>query len=574
MWCQKWGQPLLIMFQLLTLRLICYSTAATLLPAATAFYLANRTFIIDWKILSVEGTSVYASIILDPIGLIFRFTVMFIAANVYLFALGYMADDGHQHRFGQLILLFVLSINFLIYSPNIVSLLLGWDGLGLTSFLLVIYYQNPYSVGAGLITALTNRIGDVAIIVGIAVMLTSGSWHLFRQQPMAPLAILVVLAAITKSAQFPFCSWLPMAIAAPTPVSALVHSSTLVTAGVFLLIRFYPVLSLSHAAPTMLLITGRITILLAGISASAEFDFKKIVAFSTLRQLGVMIFSLGLGIPNLAFFHLLTHAMFKALLFLCVGTAIHLHGHMQDLRIMGNLAPRVPAIQAGILLSNLALCGIPFLRGFYSKDLILEFGISAKIGWIIIILLTSATVLTSTYSIRRTVVTQTSSALRPSLTNIEVGFTHFTAPVVALSMMAVAWGASLNWLMIPTPTACLSQATGKLPLIMILAGTAFAFILLKKESPLSLPPFLQDAAANMWFLTTFSSQYIITQPIKLGFTLLSTVDQGWVEQTVRQSTNFSVQSTLRHFDGLGANAPTTLLLLTILIFLPLAVLFA
>lgn len=168
-------------------------------------------------------------------------------------------------------------------------------------------------------------------------------------------------------------------MAAPTPVSALVHSSTLVTAGVFLLIRFYPVLSQSPYTHIALLLTGRITMLLAGISASVEFDFKKIVAFSTLSQLGVIIFRLGLGMPNLAFFHLLTHAIFKALLFLCVGTAIHLHGHMQDLRVIGNLVTRVPIIQTGMMMSNLALCGIPFLRGFYSKDLILEFGVSAQI---------------------------------------------------------------------------------------------------------------------------------------------------------------------------------------------------
>lgn len=233
-------------------------------------------------------------------------------------------------------------------------------------------------------------------------------------------------------------------MAAPTPVSALVHSSTLVTAGVFLLIRYYPVLSQSPFCLPALLITGRVTILLAGISASVESDFKKIVAFSTLSQLGVIIFRLGLGMPILAFFHLLTHAIFKALLFLCVGTVIHFHGHMQDLRVMGNLVQRLPVIQVGIVVANLALCGIPFLSGFYSKDRILELGLSYELSWALIIILIAATTLTSAYSLRRILVTQIIPVLRPSLTNAEVGFIHFSAPVLALRAIAVTWGATLN----------------------------------------------------------------------------------------------------------------------------------
>jgi len=228
-----------------------------------------------------------------------------------------------------------------------------------------------------------------------------------------------------------------MAMAAPTPVSALVHSSTLVTAGVFLLIRFHPVITTSNTAHNSLLLTGCITMLLAGTSAFAEFDFKKIVAFSTLSQLGVIIFALGLGMPGLAFFHLLTHAMFKALLFLCVGTRIHIHSHIQDLRVIGDLPQPAPIIQAGMLIANLALCGIPFLAGFYSKDPILELGLSAHMRWTLLLLLTTATALTSAYSIRRTLASQINPALRPSLANIDANLAHFTTPVAALSTLAV-----------------------------------------------------------------------------------------------------------------------------------------
>ena len=566
------------MAQLLCISSALYAAALLLFPAALTLYLSGQTTIIDWKILSLERTSVYASAILDPIRLIFSFTVMFIAANVYLFAVGYIAEDQTPHRFGQNLFLFVLSMNFLVYSPNLISLLLGWDGLGLTSFLLVIYYQNSYSVGAGIITALTNRIGDVAIILGIATMLTNNSWHLFSQTPLPLVTALVILAAITKSAQFPFCSWLPMAMAAPTPVSALVHSSTLVTAGIFLLIRFYPVLSTFPSAHLALLITGTITILLAGISASVEFDFKKIVAFSTLSQLGVIVFRLGLGMPNLAFFHLLTHAIFKALLFLCVGTAIHIHAHIQDLRVMGNLPIHVPTIQSGILLANLALCGVPFLRGFYSKDIILEFGLTANLAWTLIFLIITATILTSTYSVRRIIVTQANAALRPSLSNMQANFLHFSAPVTALRLIALTWGATLNWTITPTYAPCLRHARSALPLLIILVGVIIAALSLqtsvthhKLHVPSIAVQTVRDAAANMWFLTTFSSQYIINSPLKLGFNLLSTTDQGWVEQTVRQAANVTIQSTLQQLKGLTRNPPTTLLLLAMLVTTPFIV---
>lgn len=250
---------------------------------------------LDWKLLSVTGEAVYMSFVVDGISLLFRFTVLFIAANVYFFSVGYIAEERFSHRFGGILFLFILSINCLIFSPNLVGLLLGWDGLGLTSFLLVVYYQNAYAAGAGLVTALTNRVGDVALLLAITCLLAGGRWHFFRARSGWVGVGLVVLAAITKSAQFPFCSWLPLAMAAPTPVSALVHSSTLVTAGVYLLVRFFPLFRERAGACQRLFMLGRLTSCLAGVAAFVEFDFKKVVAYSTLRQLGVIIVSLGLG---------------------------------------------------------------------------------------------------------------------------------------------------------------------------------------------------------------------------------------------------------------------------------------
>ena len=187
---------------------------------------------------------------------------------------------------------------------------------------------------------------------------------------MELISFLVVLAAMTESAQIPFSSWLPAAMAAHTPVSALVHSSTLVTAGVYLLIRFSP--SFSYWLNVILLLISGLTMFIAGLGANFEFDLRKIIALSTLRQLGFIIITISIGLSGLAFFHLLTHALFKALLFMCAGGVIRSIGDSQDIRFMGGLSVYMPFTSSSLMVSNFALCGMPFLAGFYSRDFILE----------------------------------------------------------------------------------------------------------------------------------------------------------------------------------------------------------
>lgn len=189
-------------------------------------------------------------------------------------------------------------MSFVIFVPNLVAILLGWDGLGLVSFLLVVYYQNYKSLRAGIITVLINRVGDVMILLRIGLISCEGIWsivYFVYDQELSIVVLFILIAGITKSAQIPFSSWLPAAIAAPTPVSALVHSSTLVTAGVFLLIRFYSYLEQATWFKPLLLIIATITMLMAGMAANLENDLKKVIALSTLRQLGVIMASLGLG---------------------------------------------------------------------------------------------------------------------------------------------------------------------------------------------------------------------------------------------------------------------------------------
>lgn len=258
------------------------------------------------------------------------------------------------------------------------------------------------------------------------------------------ISLALILAAITKSAQVPFSSWLPAAMAAPTPVSALVHSSTLVTAGVFLLFRFYPTLSSQPGFNSILLIMATLTSLMAGLRAITECDIKKIIALSTLRQLGVIMVRLGLNAPFLAFFHLITHALFKALLFLCAGTLIHLHHHSQDLRYMGNLLAQTPSIAAAIIISNLALCGTPFLAGFYSKDAILEFALFHFSNVPILILFFFATGLTVAYTTRFLLAVLWGPPNISPLHPISDKDIFCTTPTFILAISSVVGGASLN----------------------------------------------------------------------------------------------------------------------------------
>ncbi|MEY8699564.1 NADH dehydrogenase subunit 5, partial [Enterococcus faecalis] len=334
-------------------------------------------YFVEYELLLLNSSPIVITFLFDWISLLFIRFVLFISSAVIWYRKEYIRGDYNLDRFILLVVIFVFSMMLLIIRPNLISILLGWDGLGLVSYCLVIYYQNVKSLNAGIITALTNRIGDVALLMAIAWMLNYGGWnYVFYLEEvkvdfyMKIITRLVILAAITKRAQIPFSSWLPAAMAAPTPVSSLVHSSTLVTAGVFLLIRFN--YSITEEILCFLLFISRMTMFMSGLGANFEFDLKKIIALSTLRQLGLMMTILSLGEYKLAFFHLLTHALFKALLFICAGNIIHRIINCQDIRFMGGLVQSLPLTCVYMNICNLSLCGLPFLSGFYSKDLVAE----------------------------------------------------------------------------------------------------------------------------------------------------------------------------------------------------------
>ena len=310
---------------------------------------------------------------------------------VFLYRKFYM-DDSYSDvnymnsRFFYLLFLFVVSIMFLVFSGSWVVVILGWDGLGLVSFLLVIYYNNRSRLDSGMITVFTNRVGDCLFILRFMLMFYSG-WvclDFLSFESCLFFRFVVFVGSITKSAQLPFSSWLPAAMAAPTPVSSLVHSSTLVTAGVYLLVRFNFLIESCYfiLAPLSLF-----TIFLAGACAVYELDFKKVVAISTLSQLGFIIFSISSGFWLLSFLHMIFHAFFKSSLFLSTGNLIHYLLGGQDSRNFGSLGS---SFFSKLLFSirRLSLIGFPFSLGFYSKDTILGevlFNFSSLISFLFIL---------------------------------------------------------------------------------------------------------------------------------------------------------------------------------------------
>lgn len=348
---------------------------------------AGGRFIVEWSLIRV-GLDVSFPVIFDRFRILFSLVVLLISFFVLVFSTSYIDSEENLSRFIWLVILFVLSINFLIFVPRIIGAILGWDGLGLISFLLVIYYQNTKSLGAGMVTAFINRVGDALLLLSIALLRSRGHWYVWGVRGYGSVWIIflfVVLLSTTKSAQFPFSYWLPAAIRAPTPVSALVHSSTLVTAGVYLLIRVTPNFIVSRGRGCWwLLVVSIFTICIAGVRAYYEVDIKKVVALSTLSQLGVIMFSLRLGFYSLAFFHLVSHALFKALLFIRVGCIIHNHCDWQDFRSIRGLWSKIPLARGCVILAGIALRGLPFLGGFYSKDLVVERFLGGQLNWFII----------------------------------------------------------------------------------------------------------------------------------------------------------------------------------------------
>nr|YP_009711643.1 NADH dehydrogenase subunit 5 [Euchorthippus unicolor]QGA47484.1 NADH dehydrogenase subunit 5 [Euchorthippus unicolor] len=515
--------------------------SSTLIFILGIYYLVfDYSVFIEWEVFSLNSSMVIMTFIFDWMSLIFMSFVMYISSLVIYYSEDYMSGEKNINRFIMIVLMFILSMAFLIISPNLISILLGWDGLGLVSYCLVIYYQNVSSYNAGMLTALSNRIGDVSILISIAWMLNFGSWNyicycnfISDSFEMSIITMLVILASMTKSAQIPFSSWLPAAMAAPTPVSALVHSSTLVTAGIYLLIRFSSMLYIYNLGWFLLLI-GCMTMFMAGLGANFEFDLKKIIALSTLSQLGLMMSILSMGYLKLAFFHLLSHALFKALLFMCAGSMIHNLKDSQDIRFMGSVVNFMPLTSICFNVSSLSLCGMPFLAGFYSSDLILEMVCLSWINLLIYFLFFISTGLTASYSFRLIYYSMSSDNNFYSNFCFNDGMYFISFSMLSLLFIAVLGGSFLSWLIFPIPYMIVLPYYLKfLTILVVILGSYLGYCISSINFSfdlfsLSMFSFV-SFSGSMWFMPYISTNLISYFPLSFGYYSLKSFDYGWGE---------------------------------------------
>ena len=363
------------------------------------------------------------SINIDPLSSIMLVVVTLISALVHIYSIGYMSHDPHKPRFMSYLSLFTFSMLALVVSDNFLQLFFGWEGVGLCSYLLIgFWYKRETANNAAIKAFIVNRVGDFGLAIGIFIIFyyfgTINFDEVFQLTPqfidkkisffgfesslITIICIFLFIGAMGKSAQFLLHTWLPDAMEGPTPVSALIHAATMVTAGVFLVVRCSPLFEFSQTALNLVMIVGMITAIFAASVALVQNDIKKIVAYSTCSQLGYMFFAAGVGAYHVAMFHLFTHAFFKALLFLGSGSVIHAFKDEQDIRNMGGVRKKLPFTYVFMLIGTLALTGFPFLSGFYSKDAIIEFAYlsNSLLGNYAAIIGISTAFLTSIYSWR------------------------------------------------------------------------------------------------------------------------------------------------------------------------------
>ena len=544
----------------------------TIINVGIYLLLNEIAYFFEIEIVSLNSNIIVITILIDWISAFFLSFVSLISSLVIFYSIEYISGDKFINRFIILVLIFVLSIVLLIISPNLIRILLGWDGLGLVSYLLVIYFQNVKSFNAGILTAISNRIGDVILLLSIAWILNYGSWNYIfyldfmnGDYEIGLIGGIVIIAAITKSAQIPFSAWLPAAIAAPTPVSALVHSSTLVTAGVYLLIRFSSLLNELFVIKILLLLGG-LTIFIAGLGANFEFDLKKIIALSTLRQLGLIIIILSIGFADLAFFHLLAHALFKALLFICAGVIIHILKNFQDIRYIGSLIFQIPFTIRFFNVANLVLCGFPFLAGFYSKDIVLEVSSMELINVLIYFLYFFSTGLTVCYSLRLMYFSIFSNFYSWSNHSIYDSSLIINLGIRGLFVISVVGGRLLSWLIFSVPyVVVLSKLLKFITLIVCVIGGLIGYYLsqwnLYLKSKILNILLINSFMGSIWFLPYLSTVGITWIPTTLGLQYVKRIDTGWLEVVGGQNLNFKLATLSKYFIFIQINSLKIFLIL-------------